>query len=72
MEKLLTTDEAASLLGLSLSKLYKLTAAQAIPVVKLGRRVLFNPRRLEEWVAEHEQASINPHEEEKGGEHGRR
>lgn len=52
MEKLLNISEAAALLKVSKSLLYEL-AGKRLPCVRIGKRVLFQEIRLEEWVKEH-------------------
>jgi len=60
---LISISEAASLLGLTKQQLYQLTRersrvrqAQAIPVVRLGKRLAFRRESLVEWVASLEKA----------------
>jgi excisionase family DNA binding protein len=54
MEKLLSVDETASLLGLKKSTIYKMTCLKnSIPFLKLGTRVLFRPSELESWLSAH-------------------
>ena len=52
MEHLLNVQEAAQLLGLRPPTLYKMVCLRRIPYVKLGRRLLFNPEKLRQWVHE--------------------
>jgi excisionase family DNA binding protein len=42
--------QAAEHLGWPKQRLYKLTAAGAIPHRKHGQRLLFNPSELDEWL----------------------
>ncbi len=51
--KLLTITEAAQLLGLSRSTLYKKTSAKSIAFVKLGLRVLFDEAAIKRWACRH-------------------
>ena len=51
-KRLLDIEEAAKRLGISTSTLYKRTRAQAIPHIKLGSRVLFEPGDLDALVAQ--------------------
>lgn len=51
--KYLSITQAAQLLGLSTSTLYKKTSARSIPFFKLGGRVLFNEEILERWIRSH-------------------
>ncbi len=64
MQKLLDIHECAALLHISKHKLYRLTAAQQIPTVRIGSKCLFNPESLEKWIKEH---SIEPEEEAQNG-----
>ena len=51
--KYLSITQAAQLLGLSTSTLYKKTSAKSIPFFKLGRKVLFDEEVLERWICSH-------------------
>ena len=53
----MTTDEAAFMLNISKSKLYQLLRDNAIPSVRVGRKILIPTKELEEWL--HTQASCN-------------
>ena len=52
LKSVLTLDEAAQLLGLTKSYLYKLTSRRLIPHYKApsGRTLYFSRRELEEWM----------------------
>ena len=50
MKALLTIEEAAELLKLSIKTLYTYVERESIPHIRLGRRVLFSTEKLEEWV----------------------
>jgi excisionase family DNA binding protein len=50
MEKLLSVHDAAKLLGISRWTLESWKARRKVPFVKLGRRCLFDPQDLREWV----------------------
>jgi excisionase family DNA binding protein len=51
MEKrLLSVAEAAHLLGMSQSFLYKLAEAKAVPHLRLGRALRFDLNQLESWL----------------------
>ncbi len=52
MEKLLNIPEAAALLGVSRSLLYEM-AGKKLPCIRIGRRILFQEDRLEEWITAH-------------------
>ena len=50
-KEVLTSDEAARYMGVSLSWLYKLTARQQIPHYKpTGKMCYFNRKELEQWL----------------------
>jgi excisionase family DNA binding protein len=49
----LTIDEAAEHTRIPKGKLYKLTAAGAVPHSKPGNRLLFNRADLDAWLDEH-------------------
>jgi len=51
--KLLNVQEAAAYTGLSHHTIYALAAKRRIPVVKLGRRNLFDPAALDRWIGQH-------------------
>jgi excisionase family DNA binding protein len=50
MPKLMTVQEVAEYLGVSVNRVYDLAAARIIPFVKVGRLLRFDPDRLAEWV----------------------
>lgn len=49
-ETLLTPFEAACLLAVSKTRLYRLTGAGVVPTVRLGRSLRFSPAALEAFV----------------------
>ena len=52
-EKLtLSVPEAAALIGVSPSKMYEIVRIQGFPVIRVGKRVLVNAKRLEAWLDE--------------------
>jgi excisionase family DNA binding protein len=53
MNKLLSVEEVADLLGLKQATIYKYRLQGAIPYIKLGTRVLFDPEELYKWVRSH-------------------
>lgn len=59
---MLTSQEAASYIGISLSQLYKLTCALAIPHYKpRGKMVYFDKKELDNWMRQrHFVESPNP------------
>lgn len=48
---LIDVDEAAALLNLKVPQLYALVRADIVPVVRIGRKVMFSPAVLRDWVA---------------------
>jgi excisionase family DNA binding protein len=48
--KWLTTDEAAEYLGMGKTKLYSLSQSGRIPVSKVGKKWLYEPQLLDEWL----------------------
>lgn len=63
MAQLLTRQDAADQLGVSLSTLTRLVRIHALPVVKVGRRTLVRPQAIEQF--------IDRNESYKGGRHGK-
>jgi excisionase family DNA binding protein len=62
MEKLISVQEAAELLGLRPATIYKYIMRRVLPHVKPGGprskgRVLFSPSKLQTWVERH---SVEP------------
>lgn len=55
--RLMTIDEAAAYLGLSVHTLYAWTSQRKVPFVKLGNRVRFDRRKLDAWL---EELSMDP------------
>lgn len=50
-KEVLTSEETAKYMGISMSYLYKLTARQEIPHFKpMGKMCYFNRREVEEWL----------------------
>ena len=70
MEKrLLSVAEAAQLLGMSQSFLYKLAEAKAVPHVRMGRALRFDLNQIEPWLRRQsvEEADyLNSHKRRKG------
>lgn len=75
-KKVLTTEEAARYLGVSISYLYKLTMQRRIPHSKpLGKKCYFDREELEQWLLNNKVATSGQIEKEaqnyclkKGGE----
>lgn len=49
--RLLTADEVSEILRVPRSTVYELARARRIPFLKVGRRTLFDPELLREWIA---------------------
>lgn len=47
---LISAKEAATLLSVSPRTLWALTQQGAVPVVRVGRRTLYSPAALREWI----------------------
>jgi excisionase family DNA binding protein len=57
MNKLLTIEEAISLLRISKPTIYRLTSQRKIPFIKIGECVRFLETRLMQWI---EQQAVEP------------
>jgi excisionase family DNA binding protein len=51
MPRLLRIPEVAQMLAVSPQRAYELARQDLLPVVRVGRQVRVDPRRLEEWIA---------------------
>lgn len=49
--RLIPGNEAASYLGISLSLLHELIKDNCIPFTRIRRKVLFDRKKLDEWIA---------------------
>ena len=49
--RLLTAAEVSEILRVPRSTVYELARARRIPFLKVGRRTLFDPEMLREWIA---------------------
>ena len=50
MTKLLTLPEVSEITRLSKGTIYSYIATRRIPFIKLGRRVLFSPDKIQKWI----------------------
>jgi len=50
MNLLLDVHEAAAALRICEKTLWTLTQAKSLPCVRIGRRVLYDPRDLQRWI----------------------
>ena len=56
----LTTPQAAAFVGLGVSSLEKLRVTGGGPAfLKIGRRVVYDARDLEQWLAKHKRSSTS-------------
>ncbi|RZU39341.1 helix-turn-helix domain-containing protein [Edaphobacter modestus] len=51
--RLLTPNELADLLSLSVKTLYSRAKAGTIPVVRIGSSIRFDPKKISLWIEEH-------------------
>ena len=58
MTELIDVSTAAHHLGIAKITVYKMVSAKKIPFTKIGRRVLFDPKIIENWIADHTTAAI--------------
>ena len=49
--RLLTAAEVSEILRVPRSTVYELARARRIPFLKVGRRTLFDPELLSDWIA---------------------
>ncbi len=50
MEKLLSVNQLAGILGLKKTTIYEWVSNRKVPFIKLGKRVLFHPSDIEELI----------------------
>lgn len=64
-KEILTIEEASEFLGLSTSRLYKMTSNKEIPYYKPGgKKIYLNRQELEQWILNSRVDSINDIDEE--------
>lgn len=61
METLLSVQQAAKVLGLSPRTIYNFAAHQRIPVQRVGRRLMFRPSALQDWLSAQVRPATHPH-----------
>ena len=49
-DRYLSIEEAAKALNVSVSYVYKLTSAKRVPFYRIGKRVVFDPAELKDWM----------------------
>ena len=64
-KEILTVEEASEFLGLSTSRLYKMTSNKEIPHYKPGgKKIYLNRQELEQWILNSRVDSINDIDDE--------
>jgi excisionase family DNA binding protein len=53
LRRLITAKEASQYLSLSTETIYRMAASKKLPYLKLGDRVLFDIKSLDQWVEKH-------------------
>ncbi len=48
--KLINVNELAKVLGISVQTVYAWVSRRRLPIVKVGRRTMFNPEEIDRWV----------------------
>lgn len=66
-KEILTVEEASEFLGLSTSRLYKMTSNKEIPHYKPGgKKIYLNRQELEQWILNSRIASTSDFDDEMG------
>ncbi len=53
LRRLITAKEAGQYLSLSTDTIYRMAAQKRLPYLKIGDRVLFDIKRLDQWIEKH-------------------
>ncbi|OGP93754.1 MAG: hypothetical protein A2156_15630 [Deltaproteobacteria bacterium RBG_16_48_10] len=53
LRRLITAKEASQYLSLSTDTIYRMAASKKLPYLKIGDRVLFDIKSLDQWVERH-------------------
>jgi excisionase family DNA binding protein len=53
LRRLITAKEASQFLSLSTDTVYRMAASKKLPYLKIGDRVLFDIKSLDQWVEKH-------------------
>jgi len=53
LRRLITAKEASQYLSLSTETIYRMAASKKLPYLKIGDRVLFDIKSLDQWVEKH-------------------
>ena len=51
MQSLLNVKQVAGLLGVARATIYEWCSERQIPHLKVGRRTAFDPKQIEQWLA---------------------
>ena len=54
-KKVLSVPEAADVLGVSISNMYRLVKIKGFPTIRVGKRLLVSAAGLERWIEEQAQ-----------------
>jgi excisionase family DNA binding protein len=49
-DQMLSLQEVAKILNISMSKVYKMSAGRILPITKIGERALVRRAELQEWI----------------------
>ena len=58
-KRLLTIKEASDYLGISVKGLYNMVNRRELPFYKIGKRVRFDMKQLDEWIEKHKVESVD-------------
>jgi|YelNatPaOPRAMG01_1025707.scaffolds.fasta_scaffold638782_1 putative molybdopterin biosynthesis protein len=58
-KRLLTIKEASEYLGISVKGLYNMVNRRELPFYKIGKRVRFDMKQLDEWIEKHKVESVD-------------
>ena len=53
LRRLITVKEASQYLSLSTDTIYRMAASKRLPYLKIGERVLFDVKSIDQWVEKH-------------------
>lgn len=63
MEKLLTPQQVAEMLGVKLTTIYKWSHLEQIPHIKVGRLLRFRSEMIENWLTENTNGCSGPEQQ---------
>lgn len=64
-KRLLDVRECSEYLNVSVHLVYKMAETRQIPVTRIGRRLLFDLKRLDAWISENSCEPVDLNEEAK-------